>query len=347
MYYYTQWGDMLKKAKSTKIIMSVIAVLLVLIVVFECFVAPRSYSANSVLMGTSVTAQIKSKKDYSKDMISSVSAVDKLISRTKEESEISLLNKKRTLTVSDETLKLIKKSIEVSEKTEGAFDITAGKLTSLWNFDGGNKTVPKKKDIADALMTVGYKNIEIDGNTVTLKNGAEIDMGAVGKGAGCDDAIGAVCNEEISSAIISVGGSVGVYGKEEKIGVRDPFKSANDSFATVKIGNAFVSTSGNYEKYFEVNKKRYCHILDLTTGYSAETNLVSVTVICDSGFVSDALSTAMYVMGFGTEAQQVLDYYNAMAIFVYNDKTVKVYNQKYQFDITGEGYEKVETTEKD
>jgi thiamine biosynthesis lipoprotein len=128
--------------------------------------------------------------------------------------------------------------------------------------------------------------------------------------------------------VISVGGSIAVSGvrddgKPWKIGVRNPFGNQNDYFAKLVISDslAFISTSGSYEKQFEKDGKKYHHILDLTTGYPVDTDLVSVTVKADSGFLSDALSTLCFVLG-ENESLPILEKYNAEAVFVYADKTV-------------------------
>ena len=108
------------------------------------------------------------------------------------------------------------------------------------------------------------------------------------------------------------------------MGIRDPFsESSAESFASLTLPACCVSTSGSYERYFERDGVRYHHILDPKTGYPAESGLVSVTVVCDDGFLSDALSTACFVLGY-EKSLPLLEKYGARAVFVFNDKSVRV-----------------------
>ena len=131
---------------------------------------------------------------------------------------------------------------------------------------------------------------------------------------------------KIKRAVVSVGGSILLYGDGEKftVGIRDPFsESSAESFARLTLPACCVSTSGSYERYFERGGVRYHHILDPKTGYPAESGLVSVTVVCGDGFLSDALSTACFVLGY-EKSLPLLEKYGARAVFVFNDKSVRV-----------------------
>ena len=128
----------------------------------------------------------------------------------------------------------------------------------------------------------------------------------------------------MSSGVVSVGGSLLLLGSRERtIAIRDPFGEVNDSFATLRLRDCFVSTSGSYEKYFDRDGVRYHHILDPTTGYPADAGLCSVTVVCGEGLLSDALSTACFVLGIDASLP-VLERYGAEAVFVGQDGQVTV-----------------------
>ena len=171
-----------------------------------------------------------------------------------------------------------------------------------------------------------------DGKKVYIPDGAKLNLGSAGKGIALDEAVKRI--DEINSqggkitgAVISVGGSVATYGLPKKgkswnVGIRDPYKTENDYFAVLSLTDAFISTSGDYEKKFTAEDgKTYFHILDLTTGYPVQTELTSVTIKAPTGLLSDALSTLCFILG-KEESLPILEKYNADAVFVYKDKTV-------------------------
>ena len=157
-------------------------------------------------------------------------------------------------------------------------------------------------------------------------SGYAVDLGAVGKGAACDVMVSEYKAADIDYAIVAVGGSIGTYGtkpggKKWTIAVRNP--KGEGTIGTLDIDSGFVSTSGSYEKYFEYDGKLYHHILDPETGYPKETEVVSVTILCDTGTISDALSTACFNLGWD-KSQAVLEQFGADAVFVYSDGTVRI-----------------------
>ena len=153
-----------------------------------------------------------------------------------------------------------------------------------------------------------------------------LDLGALGKGYACDIAVQQYKKAGVSG-IIAVGGSIGVNGTKPgdepfNVGIRDPFsENTSNVFASVVLKSGFISTSGSYEKYFMKDNTLYHHILDTRNGYPAETDIVSVTVVCDSGMYSDMLSTACFILGV-EKSKPLLEKYNAEAIFVKKDKQV-------------------------
>ena len=133
-------------------------------------------------------------------------------------------------------------------------------------------------------------------------------------------------SSDMKGAIVSVGGSILAWGNYNKAGdkwqiaVAHP-RNEGEYLGVLSIDEGFVSTSGDYERYFEKDGKRYHHILDATTGYPAETDIISVTVVCDSGIISDALSTACFILGY-EKSQELLKECNASAIFVDKDMNI-------------------------
>lgn len=283
---------------------------------------------NSFAMGTIVSQ--KAYAPYGAKHIEKVnmliSAIEGTISRNRSSSIISSLNLDGVATSGD-TAEIISLCNELSALTDGAFDVTVGGIVDLWSFGEDNEGIPEEAELKKALFEVGYDKLKVKDNEITLSSKAQVDLGAVGKGIACDTAIAYYrAVEDCDGAIISVGGSIGCFGGYNKqgdkwrIAIRHPRKE-NAFLGVIELNEGFVSTSGDYEKYFISDDVRYHHILDARTGYPASSGLISVTVVCDSGFLSDALSTACFILG-EEESKPLLSKYGASAIFVAEDMTI-------------------------
>ncbi len=323
-------------SKKKKIVLSVLCVLLVAAVTVGAIVFAgykKEYDSrekSGLSMGSIVTIKLYGddtfkKLDVVKDLIDNL---DKEISRKIDTSAVSQLNKNgegKSATASD----IILKCRKISEMTDGAFDLTVGSLSSLWDFDNDTQKVPSEDEIKKALSSVNYEKIAINGANIGIQKNQIVDLGAVGKGAACDAAKAYLQKSGVKGAVISVGGSILAYGKRNKIGdkwriaVRHP-REENAYIGVINLSEGFVSTSGDYEKYFEKDGKRYHHILDANTGYPADSGLISVTVVCDSGTLSDALSTACFILG-EEKSKALLDEYSAAAVFVDENLNVTTY----------------------
>ena len=255
----------------------------------------------------------------------------KLLSWTDEDSQIAKLNAAsgETAEVSDELAGYLQKIFQLAEDSGGAFDPTIGKIIRLWDIDGENPHVPEQTELDELLKDVGYEKVSLDGDKVTLEKGATLDLGATGKGIGCDVVSDFLKTQTgVSGMILNLGGSsVMAYGEKPdgsdwKVARTDPRDTEGDYLGAITLnGGEFLSTSGDYEKYFMEDGKRYHHILDPKTGYPVWNGLDSVTVICDSGLLADGLSTACFVLGM-EDALKLLDKYDADAAFVDEDKNV-------------------------
>ena len=222
---------------------------------------------------------------------------------TDDESEIYRANHSggQTVSVSEETAELISFALEMAEKTEGALDPTIYPALTAWGFTTDSKQVPSSEQIAQSLQNIGYDRIELEGARLTVPEGMELDLGAVGKGYTAD-LVTEVLNEyDVESAIISLGGNVHAVGSRPdgsdwRIGIHAPWEDGN--LGVLEISNAAVVTSGGYENYFEGEDGNiYWHILNPSTGYPANSGLQAVTIIGKEGRQCDALSTALFVMG--------------------------------------------------
>ncbi len=238
--------------------------------------------------------------------VSEISRIEKKISSWDKDSETSKINKYagiKPVKVSKELFDLIKRSLVISELTEGAFDITYASTDRIWKFDGTMKAMPSKEDIKKSVSKVGYKKIILNEEKQTVflpEEGMKIGFGAIGKGYAADKTKELLISKGVKAGIINASGDMNTWGrqpdgKEWTVAVTNPFNK-NKAFALLPITNGAVVTSGNYEKYVIFDGKRYTHIIDPRTGYPA-TGVISVTVFAPKAELADALATSVFVTG--------------------------------------------------
>ena len=292
----------------------IILLIIIFATLFYFFQRNKIYSEETqILMDTVVTVKIYGKNKEKLDSIVTEcfrymnSLVHKL-SNYIPDSEILKINKNagiRPVKVDKIVIEFLKKSIDLCKLTHGYLDITIGKLIDLWGFPSGHPDLPAPEKIKDALRYKGLNEIVIDEkqNTVFIrKKGILIDVGAVAKGFIVDKAIKFLKKKGIKKGVINAGGDLRFIGLKEKnkywiVGIKNPFSEKIDDYIkTVKIGAWAIATSGDYERFFIKNGKRYCHILNPFTGYPSRFYR-SVTVEAENTFFADGLATAIFVMG--------------------------------------------------
>lgn len=244
-----------------------------------------------------------------------IEALDASWDATDENSEIFRLNTDKTAVLGDDTAALLHTSLGLCERLDGAFDITVYPAVQAWGFTSGDYRVPDDAELAALAQHIDYRAVKTQGNTVTLPDEVQLDPGAVAKGYAADECKKLLREKHADGAVLNLGGTVCLYGKKPdgsrfKIGVADPENPAA-YFGWLSCGEAVVSTSGGYERYFERGGKRYIHILDPKTAKPADNGILSVTVIGDSGADADALSTALFVMG----RDKAVEYYRKVGGF--------------------------------
>ncbi len=227
--------------------------------------------------------------------------LDAAISAKNESSEIAGLNKNGRAELSVDAAALVADALRAAKMTNGAYDPTVGPLVALWGFGTEHAAVPDGEDIKRTLHTTGWEQVAMQGQTVTMPDGFSFDPGGIGKGFAAERAKQVLRKAGVQSALLSLGGNISALGtkpdgKSWVIGIQDPENPAVQ-FASVRVQDAAVVTSGGYQRYFEENGVRYCHILDPETGWPADRGLLSVTIVCEDDAMADALSTALFVMG--------------------------------------------------
>ena len=196
----------------------------------------------------------------------------------------------------------------VYTQTGGALDLTVYPIVKAWGFIDSVHTVPSADALEELKAVPCFDRVDVDAHTVTMPAGTEVSFGAVAKGAMAERCAQILKEYGVEHAYMSLGGNVQTVGlkpdgSQWRIGVQDPNDTAN-YLGVVSIGEQAVVTSGSYQRYFEQDGKLYHHIIDPATAAPAESGLVSVTIVCDSGTMADCLSTAMFILG----EQQALEY---------------------------------------
>lgn len=304
-----------------------------------------SVTNTSFVMDTFFSQSYYGDKSIAEENVGIVSQIETEMSKTLEGSDIYSLNQQGSYKVGSETLDVIRTALEIAEKTDGAFNPALNPVIELWGIGERDTDIVPAQDEIDALLPLtGYGDVTIDPDgTVRLIKGAGLDLGGIAKGYALDKTAENMRQNGVSSALINLGGSIAAVGtkpdgKKYKIGVRDPMGGENDYIATVELKDIFTSTSGVYEKYFMKDGVRYHHIIDSNTGRPAESGLFTVMIVSESGILSDAYSTALFVMG----AEKGLKFANENgidALFVTDDKKIMMtdgFAEKYNFQLVAD-----------
>lgn len=267
-----------------------------------------SFFAMDTVMTVEVNgAKSKEAVDEIKKMIFDI---EMLLSNKDENSELSLLNRNKTVKASKDLLELTRVSIEYAELTDGALDITTYEASRAWGFLDENYRLPDAKELKSLVKNIDYRNIKIEKDTITLGKDTSIWFGAVAKGYCSQKAVQILKKYDIESALINLGGNVVCIGQpldalSWNIGVEDP-KNIGQALGVVKLNDMAVVSSGNYQRFFEMNGKIHHHILDPKTAAPADSDMDMITIVADDATRADCLSTALYVMGM----DGATDFYN-------------------------------------
>jgi thiamine biosynthesis lipoprotein len=268
--------------------------------------------------------------------IEEIKRIEELLSTFKENSQTNQINDAAGLApvrVDLEVLELIERSKKISTITDGAFDISYGSIDkSLWNFDVNMKALPDATVALKSVALIDFQNVVIDRNaqTVMLKNkGMRIGFGGIGKGYAADSAKKLLQNMGIESGIVNAAGDLITWGTQIDgtpwtIGIADPDQTSRP-FSSLNISNMAIATSGNYEKFILINGLRYSHTIDPKTGLPV-TGIKSVSIVCPSAELADALATPVMVIGVKVGLNLINQLHNVACIIV--DDHDKIYTSK-------------------
>ncbi len=306
--------------RSSQIVIAIFVFSLVVLLYF--FVGTKrnveTDSGYRVVMGTfarvvAVAPDSKTANSCIKAALLEIENVDALMSDYKSDSEISFVNKfafERAVKVSEPTYEVLQKSIEMSKLTDGAFDITVGPLVDFLRSVEEKGAALSEEEIAKAKLKVGFEKIELDAQNRTVHftvDGMQLDLGGIAKGYAIDLAVDTMRKHRAVGGMVDIGGDIRCFGvapnngNRWRIGLQDPNEPV-DEFGTrepllvLKLTERAIATSGGYRRFALIDGKKYSHIINPTTGTSAE-GLASVTIIAEKAIDADALATAVSVMG--------------------------------------------------
>lgn len=326
-----------------KAVAAVVAIITVALAAFVFYdgVLNKTSEADFFSMNTYVTAKVTGRESdlCTAEIRGIVDNLDvNILSRTAEGSLVYSLNQNGEGELDIQTAAYVSLLLEVCEKSGGAFDFTLGAVSDLWNF-GSDPAIPDENALSDALSHSGYKKIALSGGRLAMQDkSAVLDFGASGKGIALDAVKAYLETRDIKNAVVSVGGSTLLFGdKDFTVGIRNPEGNTGSYIAKLNIGEGCVSSSGSYEQFFEEDGKRYHHILDPETGYPVDNGLVGVTIVSDSGLLSDALSTACFVLGI-EKGSELASEYGCTAIFITEDKKIYIEGDADIVEITDTSY---------
>ena len=243
-----------------------------------------------------------------------LAGLDRALSVTNSQSDIYRVNHGdgTPVTVSADTAEVLQRGLELSGALGDSLDLTIYPVLRAWGFTTGEYRVPEQAELDGLLAYVDDSQVKLEGQSVTLPQGTELDLGSVAKGWAGDRCADLLRERGVTSALLNLGGStirtLGVKpdGSNWRIAIQDP-EDPEGYAGILELGEGAVDTSGGYERWFEENGTVYWHILDPKTGFPAKSGLISVTVITEDSFTGDGLSTALFVMG----KEQAIAYWRA------------------------------------
>ena len=325
-----------------------IALFLAFITVFSaCQNSSSKYIYNKgFVYGTmySIIYESRTGEDYQKEIEEKFREYTMIISTYEPESTISKVNRNEDVKLESEFINCFERAMEVSEITNGAFDITAGSLINAWGFGPDEKEKMTQEIVDSLLQFTGFKKIRLK-NSELIKENPEIniDMNAISKGY-TSDLIGDFLHEKgCENYMVEIGGEVAAKGKNAKhklwtIGISKPeddiLLSNTNLQAILQLPNRAMATSGNYRNYYVEDGKRYAHTIDPKTGYPVQHSLLSATVVANNCMTADAFATAFMVLGvdLGIEISKQIP--EIEVYFIYADETGS--NQVYMSEKFGD-----------
>lgn len=289
------------------------------------------------LMDTVMTIRIYDKQDEKilDQVFDRLREIEERMSSTIETSDVSNINKNagiQPVAVNSDTYYVLQTAMKYAKLSDGIYDPTVGILADLWDIDGEELErdhIPSEEEIDNARALVNYNDLVLlENNQVFLKkNGMRLTLGSIVKGYAADEVKRILEENGVNSAIIDLGGNLYIVGRKIdgskfRIGIQDPFSPKGSFVGIIEVTDKSVVTSGDYERYFIYEGKKYHHIIDTETGYPVDNELTGVSIITENSIDGDALSTTVFAMGLDKGMEFVNSLEGIEAIFITKDKSI-------------------------
>jgi thiamine biosynthesis lipoprotein len=296
------------------------------------------YRSNTgMIFGTIYHITYQNEQDLQKEIEQELMKVDASLSPFNAHSVITHINNNEAVELDSMFVEVFRTAMQVSEETNGAFDITVAPLVNAWGFGFKNDSLMTREKIDSIRKFVGYKKVSLaEGKVVKQDDRTMLDCSAIAKGYGCDVAARLLERKGINNYMVEIGGEIVVKGKNSQrtawnIGVNKP---VDDSLSTdgeiqtiLQLSDIAMATSGNYRNFYYKEGKKYAHTIDPKTGYPVQHSILSATVLAGTCVVADAYATSFMVMGLERAKQVLKAHPELLAYFIYADEkgTNRVY----------------------
>lgn len=283
-----------------------------------------------LVFGTTYSITYQYDEDLHQELVDRMNEVDAALSMFNKQSIISQINNNQLVKPNDMFLDVFNQAQQVSDDTDGAFDITVAPLVNIWGFGFKQEQTPSPHAIDSLMAIIGYKKVSYDGKYI-IKHDPRImlDCSAIAKGYGVDVVASLLDERGIKNYLVEIGGEIITKGISEKrlpwkIGVikptEDTLLESNEIQTMLNVTDKAMATSGNYRNFYYKGSRRYAHTIDPKTGYPVQHNILSVTVLADHCARADAYATAFMVMGFEHTKEVLKRNPDLMAYIIYDDK---------------------------
>ena len=309
---------------------------------------------SEIVMGTvcTVTLYDQGKAQLYHDVFSRIREIENRMSANLPDSDVARINRAAGVSpvqVHEEVFAVIERALYFAEISQGAYEPSIGPIVSLWDVMGDNPRIPSQQEIDALLPVVNWRNVELDytARTVFLRYpGMTLDLGGIAKGYAADEAAAIITKAGIKQAIVDLGGNILAVGVKQdnspwRIGLQNPLESRGDYFGIVTGPAQTVVSSGVYERFFEIDDVLYHHIFSPFNGKPVRNGLWAVTIVTANSMDADALSTAVFVMGYEKGMAMLESLEGVEAVFVFSDMTVRK-TPGLDFALTDESYQLIQ-----
>lgn len=326
---------------------------LLIILILSTFLSCNSYDKSmDFIFGTTYELELTggNVKQAKAEIINLFQEIENILSTNVSTSDIYLINNSKNnepIKVNNLTLTMYEYSEIIYEESDKAFNPTLYPIVKLWGFMPNtnmtaDREIPSDDSIDNILpyCSMDYFDVNYDKNTITrLSDRAMLDFGGIAKGYAVQQALQICKKNDIDQAIINVGGNVGIIGDTLLVGIKNPRESDKVCFASFDMSDSeSVATSGDYERYFIHQDKRYHHIMDTYTGRPVDNGIIGVTVVTEDATISDALSTAIFCMGLKDGMNYAID--KGVKCLIIMDNNTYYTTPQFNLELLEKGYTK-------